>query len=402
MTFKRFHREIYNFFSSFAKRLKMYLTMYMLRIQRYILFHGNIKSILIVRFASIGDVIRSSVIIEHLKKKYPNASIDFLTSTPALDIIKNNTSLSKIYLPKDISELPYYDWIVNLQAPDPPQSFLNESKYSYPEILQLLAEKKHYRFFTGRRILNGRDISPTIIYSCNAEIEEIALISLLTYYPDMASEPRFFPSPDFTPQKIMFLNKRDKKIPLIGIFIGSASTGDHDGGTRTYSITYLADLVLKLLPKYTVALFGQSSVKSAEDRQRLDQLFSENPSIINLVDKTDLTELFWAIQQMDCIVSSDSGPVHMAIGLGIPLVALYTNCSSFRISSKKEAQKYILIDAFEPCSKYVIQWKFFCNGCDQLQSKDYNCIQKTFPSIIDKIPQEQVVEAIEKLLEKNQ
>jgi len=45
--------------------------------------------------------------------------------------------------------------------------------------------------------------------------------------------------------------------------------------------------------------------------------------VTNLVNELSLAELFWVIRQCDVFVTADSGPMHIAIALNIPTVALF-------------------------------------------------------------------------------
>lgn len=390
--------------STKAKRFYMKSILYQNRIRRYFTFRGKIKSILIVRLASIGDVIRANLIVDMLKKKYPDATIDFLTSKSTLDVIQFNRNLKNIYTLENLESVPdHYDWIVNLQAPEPPASFMKASGYSFKQFLEIISEPHRSGFITGRHYRKGREILPTVIYSCQSEIEEIAFIALFNFHPDMVSMPRYTMDPSFQPSSEIYqkLQTRNHSKPLIGIFIGSASQGDHDGGSRTYSISYLGRMVDEFYKDNYIVLFGQLSGKSDEDRREFEKLLTDYPDIINFVDKTDLKNLLWLISSMSLVISSDSGPVHMAIGSGVPLIALYSNCSLFRMSSKKTTDKYVLIDAFQPCFKYTMQWKFFCNGCEEWRSTLYNCNQKSVPVKLDTIPLTDIRMAANLLLNKN-
>ena len=51
----------------------------------------------------------------------------------------------------------------------------------------------------------------------------------------------------------------------------------------------------------------------------------ENPDIINLINKTSLVELAQALKQCKLLISCDSGPMHLAAAVGIPVVALFRN-----------------------------------------------------------------------------
>ena len=54
--------------------------------------------ILIIKLGAIGDVIRTTSILQELKAKYKNCKIDWVTRNESFDVLKNNHLISNIYL----------------------------------------------------------------------------------------------------------------------------------------------------------------------------------------------------------------------------------------------------------------------------------------------------------------
>lgn len=53
--------------------------------------------ILIIKFAALGDVLRTTPLLTALKRRYRGCSIDWLTHKGSLDILKNNRLIDRIY-----------------------------------------------------------------------------------------------------------------------------------------------------------------------------------------------------------------------------------------------------------------------------------------------------------------
>ena len=62
----------------------------------------NLQHILIIRFSSIGDIVLTTPIVRALKKKYPSATIHFLTKKNRLSTASNfyATTLGTNILPQ--------------------------------------------------------------------------------------------------------------------------------------------------------------------------------------------------------------------------------------------------------------------------------------------------------------
>lgn len=387
----KFIIKTYDFFDYMYNRTLMKSNYYINLIKKNIILNKNIKSILIVRLASLGDIVRSTAIIELLRKKYPKTRIDYLTAEIGPHILKNNPNLNNIYTLKDLNQIKKYDWIINLQAPPPPKNFLKDK--SFKDIIKQISNINH-RLITGRQIKNNKEILPTNIFYCNTEIEELFLTSLLKYN-----------SKYITKTKIHLENNKNtlKKFKLsennyLGIFLGSNSEGGDDNGFRTYSIDYLEKLIKRFKDNFKIVIIGQSSLKTKEEIKQYKKILKKHPKTIDLVDKTSLQELFQIINKLKLLISCDSGPLHIAMALKTQVIGLFVNSSEFKLSPKKRGKNYIAINAFRPCSKYSYRWKFHCTACKNKHSKMYNCKIKKIPYQVDSIPIEKIEKAVNSLV----
>jgi len=74
--------------------------------------------ILIIKLGAIGDVIRTTAVLPGLKEKFKDSVIDWITKKEALDILKNNNLINKIFLIDENAETELknkeYNLIINL------------------------------------------------------------------------------------------------------------------------------------------------------------------------------------------------------------------------------------------------------------------------------------------------
>lgn len=360
MTFKQsLTRQVialYDFIDFMYHRSKMKCLVFINRIKKQLYVGRNVNSILVVRIASMGDVIRSTAVIEALHEKYPNAKLDYLTSSLNLDVLKNNPHLRNIYTPKDCKALPDYDWIIVLQRTDPPKSFLQDGA-NLQEILECLSNTVQHKFITGKHIENGREICQTTALYCHTEMEELFHIALLDY--DLQQYPKTKIYLDETRQREV-----NEKFSLnvahnyLGIFLGTPSQGDYDAGAKTYSMEYLEKVVAQSYGNFTIVVFGQSVVKTPDDIWYFHEILKKYPDIINLVDQTTLEELVYIMNTFSLLISCDSGPLHMGMAVEVPVIGLFMNCAGFRVCPNLVSDKYFLIDSLEPGFKYSWRWKF--------------------------------------------
>ena len=76
--------------------------------------------ILIIKLDAIGDVLRTTTILQPLKDKYPNAHITWCTRKNARELFLNNQLVNSVIFVNDDAEYrlseEYYDLVINLDT----------------------------------------------------------------------------------------------------------------------------------------------------------------------------------------------------------------------------------------------------------------------------------------------
>ena len=312
-------------------RARMRLTFHANRVRHRVVFRHGLRSILVVRIASIGDVARATGVVAALRRRYPDARIDFLASDPTLPVIANHPALNNVYTLKDLSRLDRYDWIINLQNIQPPDSFLQGTGLTFPLILERLSTMPGCRFVRGRHVVRGREVTSTNVLYCLAEVEEHFLIALESFdrvdYPATAIVVEALPQ-HATESKFQISDDR----PALAIFLGSNSVGcGADEGFRTYSIGFLERLIARFSDRFTIVVIGQSQVRNAGELGQYREMLTRYPGVIDLVDKTTLAELVALMDRFAVLISCDSSPIHLALARQVPVVGLFVNDATFRL-----------------------------------------------------------------------
>ncbi|MCD4741881.1 MAG: glycosyltransferase family 9 protein [Desulfobacteraceae bacterium] len=93
--------------------------------------------------------------------------------------------------------------------------------------------------------------------------------------------------------------------------------------------------------------------------------------IKNLCGKTSLKELVIVVANAECVVSCDTGPMHLAAALGTSLIALFGPSDPYRTG---------------PFHGTIIQEKIDCSPCNKKKCKDPICMEKIKPEhVMDKL-----------------
>ena len=399
-TIKRLTIKSYDSAIFFYNRARMYYYFYTSILKRQLVLGRRIEKILVVRLASIGDVVRATAVVKALKEKYPQATIYFLTTRTALPVLKNNPRLNRIYTLEDLYSLPTYDWVINLQRVAFPPNFLEGIDLTFEEILKHLSVNVSYELITGRHFRHGRDRSHVNLFHCRTELEELFFSALLPYSDERVADTEIAVDANNGGALERFGLVSEEK--YLGIFLGSNSIGGDDNGQRSYSLEFVERLADHFSSDFTIVIVGQSNYKTPEERECYKAFLKRHPNIIDLVDKTTLEELVLVISALRLFICCDSGPLHIAMAVGTPVIGLYVNAASFRIAPQLRGQKYALINSFKVCFDFSWRWKFHCLACPEWHSNIYSCNLKSIDRKVDKIALQEIVTEAFNLLEKAQ
>jgi heptosyltransferase-2 len=109
------------------------------------------------------------------------------------------------------------------------------------------------------------------------------------------------------------------RAPLIAVFFGSKQPS----GVWPYPrVRDFLALLPERFPGFRFAILGGPHERAAVDRLKAEApgLF---PPLLDLVDRLTLPETAAVMARCRAAVATDSGPMHMADALGVPLVALF-------------------------------------------------------------------------------
>ena len=142
------------------------------------------------------------------------------------------------------------------------------------------------------------------------------------------------------PPNILEKNGWEQGRPAIGINPGAAY-----GSAKRWLPERFAETAEHFLnKKYQVIVFsGKGS--EADNANRVAQKMK---NVINLSGKTTLSELIESISFCDLFLTNDSGPMHIASALGIPLTAIFGPTDA--VSTSPSGGIYNIVTTNEPCS----------------------------------------------------
>lgn len=118
--------------------------------------------------------------------------------------------------------------------------------------------------------------------------------------------------------------------PVVAVHPGARWT------TKRWPVTKFADLAMRAVRQWSgsVLILGSKAESTDADQMQrdcLDRAGSLGSSqIVNLAGQSTLKQLSALLKRVDFVISNDSGPMHLAAGLGTPTLGIFTCTSAIR------------------------------------------------------------------------
>ena len=285
----------------------------------------SFSRILVVRGDHIGDVVSATVVLEPLRRAFPEARIDFLAPSWAADILTNNPFFDDIVR----FDPPWFDrrgggLIAQLKGVIRMSGLMKRGGYDL--VIDLRGDVRHilaaflagvkgrigYGITGGGFLLTERVPYDGIMHETE---RNMALLRPLGIEEPPREIKLYFPESEKR-KGALFGEKTGKTGPyaVLHVVPGHPAKNWSDDGFA-HVARYLRDHK-KLVPV---------AVGSASDNFRIRRISDKaGRGIVNLAGKTSLGELACLLKEADLFVGIDSGPSHLAAAAGTPSVILFS------------------------------------------------------------------------------
>lgn len=334
--------------------------------------------ILVTYLMHLGDLLLTTPFLQVLRRAYPDAQIDYLVDEKLADVVSYNpnidnvltidkkgkdNSIGAIYRYTHRLSKNNYDLLINLH-PNERTSFLCAATKAKRKVG---ASHKLFGLFFDQTIkLNKR------IHAADMYLDVLKQLGITTDLVNdglqmpVGEEAELFVQDFYSAHGVKSVDR------LIGFNIGSAVLTKRWAGERFAQVAdYFAN------KGYKIVFFGGSmDIELVQDAVK----YMQTKPII-ATGEFNLQQLAAAMQRCALIVTNDSGPMHVAISQGVPIVAMYGPS---------------IPDLYGPYTDkaVIVRSNPICHGCEQTGMKhkceDMQCMRN--------LTVEQVIEAGEKML----
>ena len=280
------------------------------------LMNKDIKSIAIVRLSALGDIVNSAVVLQFIRKNYPDAKIEWVTEGVFSSILKNHPLLHKVHTLnlkkikkekklslllqtiKEVRSIGNFDIIIDMQG-------LIKSAL----VTKFLGKNSH-----GFDKNSTRESLASLFYKTTSSISyESNVVKRNSFVVadalgfDISDTMLLNKQPIFEVTK-KFELKREKR--AIAFVIGASWN----------SKIYPKELVLEVCEKLQEQIY---IIWGSEKERENAEWISNRTQFASLAPKLQLDELVSFISAMDLLIGNDTGPTHMAWAQNIPSITLF-------------------------------------------------------------------------------
>ncbi|MDI6889920.1 MAG: lipopolysaccharide heptosyltransferase I [Thermodesulfovibrionales bacterium] len=314
------------------------------------------KKILIVKPSSLGDVVHSLPFLNAVKERFPKAEIHWVVAKGLEGLLTGHPMIHKVWLinkdmwkktthiPHSFKELhtlfrklrkEHFDIVVDLQGLL--RSGIITMMTGAPLRVGFKEAREGSRFFYTHKVKGGRDIHAVdrylkIAHSLGCNITDVCFpfplssnSSLITHHSSLARD-----------YAVMVPGARWK--------------------TKRWPPEKFGELS-SLLPLRTTIVGSKGDMSTANEIITLS-----NGKSISLAGKTDLKELIEVIRSARFVVSNDSGPMHIAAALGIPVFAIFGPTDPMRTGPYGKGH-------------IIIREDLTCSPCFRKKCNDLKCMK---------------------------
>lgn len=283
----------------------------------------NYKKILIIKLSAIGDVIHALPVASALKKNNPAARITWIVEKPAYDLLTNNPNIDEIILfdkkkLKSTTGLVKYGCKLskelrsrNFDLALDLQGLLKSAAIAY-----LSRAKKRLVYCNARELsylvsekVCGENSKGHVVDRYLDVVRQLGITIDKPHFGINLTETEIAETKDVMVKA--GLNVRDTYVVL---------APGTNWPNKCWPTNYFAELAEALYEKgFTPVVIG-----GTQDERLYNQIAVNIRKLpVNLTGKINLKQLAYVLKNAKAFVGGDTGPMHLAAAVNIPVIALF-------------------------------------------------------------------------------
>lgn len=321
-------------------------------------------TILIVKLSAIGDVVHTLPALNALRRRYPKAHITWLVEEAAADLLVGHAALDRVLISKRkrwLGDLKTRHWRRSLRELGAFVNALRDTRYDMlfdfqaaikgAALIAMVRARRKIGFGHGLEhqehsylALNER--IPAVSMEIHALKRGLMLLEAVGI-PCEQIEYRL-PITEKDRHRARHLQSKAPGGLTNGPAIAVNPMAKWD--TKLWPWQRFARLADRFIDQYHATVFFTGG---PDDRAVIDQIQNamQNDSV-NLAGRTSLMALAALYQEMACVISTDTGPMHIAAAVGTPTAALFGPTADWRTGPYGDGHRIVSANPqCRPCFK---------------------------------------------------
>jgi heptosyltransferase II len=279
------------------------------------------QSVLVVQTSFLGDTVLTLPLLAEIKRRYPAGKLTLLCAPVAAELLKSHEVIDEVIVDdkrgRDAGILGLWRKAQILEQKKFTLAISPHKSLRSALLLFLARIPRRAGFRQNKGAFLFHDLADR--NPGHHEVERnLSILQPLGIPTETCRRDIDFPVPDAAREQrrqLLEANGVDLSKTVIGINAGSVWP------TKRWAPNLFAQLIVKLKQDVNcdIVLFG-----GPEDHQTVAQIQALcGTEAANLCGKTALRDLPAAISACDLFITNDSGPMHIAVGCGVPVVAIF-------------------------------------------------------------------------------
>ncbi|MGE5351792.1 MAG: glycosyltransferase family 9 protein [Acidobacteriota bacterium] len=331
---------------------------------------SKVKKILCIKLRGIGDVILSTVVLDNLKKEFPEAKIDYLTERPSKAALEG---------------LPLLNEVLILDRKKGFRAILDVRKKNYDLVLDFYTNPRTalITFLSGAKYragfpYQGRSYAYNLLgpserdkfHAADLHLEFLKSLSLSSEFRELHFS---LGESDLKFAEGFFKTNFNQNDFVVGL---SPSGGWPSKKCDPVKFAEIGDEIARRLSAKILIIWGPGDKEEAlktKDLMKTEAL---------LAPPTDIRQMGSLIMKCRMLIANDSGPMHMATALKVPVLSLHGPTNPRLQGPYGERHEWIRLESLS------------CIGCNLLECpRHHECFLE--------LPVEDIMKKVRSIVEKN-
>ncbi len=332
-------------FSPLARLLNIFV-----RIAGKVLFINHslqkeFKTIAVCKFKGMGSIIQSTPMLEALRRRFPYAEIIYVSTKANKEFLEQINLIDTIVAVNDKS---FFSTLIGsfkaifILIRKKPEVYIDLEIYSnFSTIFTTLTlSKNRIGFYLRSSSFRMGIYTHMMFFNPKIPVAEVYL-QIARLFGNFENSPEIYRLNSINLENSFFQNEN---------YIVINPNASDLRLERRWEKSHFVDLIIRISLKYPelkIVLIGSKT--EYEYTQSIKTQFQNKEQVVNLAGKTSIQELISLISNAKCVITNDTGPMHIAFSCKTPSVCLFGPC---------HPQQYGFAE-----KSYIIYKNVYCSPC---------------------------------------